>query len=881
MTQQNINFGTTRANDGEDLFSAFTKIQANFSELYTDATSDAAALAAHIADTSAAHDATAISFTQSGTGAVERTALAKMRDIVSVLDFIPVALHASIADGSNATALQTYIQAAATAASGKTLYFPPGTYLESASTAAAAVTLPTAGIRLQGAGKHLVTIKMAAATAAVMFGAVDADKIEIDGIGFDGQNTSRLAWQRALVLRGVQDVAITNCRFYRVGDGGILMALQNLGGSDAIASGTRQPKRVRVSGNEFVDCRGTVAVVSKYTGVEELEVTNNAFRDSCSIGISIESEDGDPAHIAKRTVITGNRISGCSYTYTGGLSAIAWGISYGELTQDCVIANNIIDGVAGDTIAAGINISTSPSQDDSATKRAVASANTIRNVTGATGRAYGVLLQAGDTSTTDMVVNGNVIADCEDGIGIDCDAGAKTLGYVRGVSIVGNTITDCTEFGILHLTTGSSGSLPLIDSVISGNVIRGSASHAITGFFKECVISGNKIKAAGGSGLTTLTGSDKLTISGNNITECQADGFNGVLNNSTVTGNTSMNNGQGGGTTYGWRITGGGNNLVHGNTFSDDQGSPSQSHGFRSANATDSVFGNDCIGNATSAIFGGVAGVNDGVFDLAMNRSAASGGNWLEDPGADRIRFWDESSNVEAFLSLPAAGITISGTALALADDLAALEGMSGTGVVARTASNTYAQRTVTGTANEISVSNGDGVSGNPTLSLPSTVDLSGKTLPGLRRIIANSAVQSSHTGNTSETTLATVTVPAGAMGPNGVVYIWVLYSWTNNGNNKTPRVRWNGTGGTIVHGFTATTSNGEQALIIIRNRNSASSQITQTAGYAGIGTMTAAHVTDTVNTTSAVDIVMRGILGNSADSIAIEAYTVEVQYGA
>lgn len=76
-------------------------------------------------------------------------------------------------------------------------------------------------------------------------------------------------------------------------------------------------------------------------------------------------------------------------------------------------------------------------------------------------------------------------------------------------------------------------------------------------------------------------------------------------------------------------------------------------------------------------------------------------------------------------LTAPAAGITVSnGTGasgnptLALADDLAALEAMSGTGLVARTAANTYAQRTLTGPAAGITVSNGDGVSGNPTLAL-------------------------------------------------------------------------------------------------------------------------------------------------------------------
>lgn len=49
-------------------------------------------------------------------------------------------------------------------------------------------------------------------------------------------------------------------------------------------------------------------------------------------------------------------------------------------------------------------------------------------------------------------------------------------------------------------------------------------------------------------------------------------------------------------------------------------------------------------------------------------------------------------------------------------------------GVMVRTALDTSTARTITGTANEITVTNGDGVSGNPTLSLPATIDLGGKT---------------------------------------------------------------------------------------------------------------------------------------------------------
>lgn len=84
-------------------------------------------------------------------------------------------------------------------------------------------------------------------------------------------------------------------------------------------------------------------------------------------------------------------------------------------------------------------------------------------------------------------------------------------------------------------------------------------------------------------------------------------------------------------------------------------------------------------------------------------------------------------------LSAPAAGFSITnpaGTAgnptFALTNDLAALEGLSGTGLAARTTTDTWAQRTITGTSNQITVTDGNGVSGNPTISLPSAI-----TAPG------------------------------------------------------------------------------------------------------------------------------------------------------
>jgi hypothetical protein len=55
--------------------------------------------------------------------------------------------------------------------------------------------------------------------------------------------------------------------------------------------------------------------------------------------------------------------------------------------------------------------------------------------------------------------------------------------------------------------------------------------------------------------------------------------------------------------------------------------------------------------------------------------------------------------------------------------DLTAVAGLSSTGLIARTGSGAAAVRTITGTANEITVSDGNGVSGNPTLSLATGID--------------------------------------------------------------------------------------------------------------------------------------------------------------
>lgn len=89
-------------------------------------------------------------------------------------------------------------------------------------------------------------------------------------------------------------------------------------------------------------------------------------------------------------------------------------------------------------------------------------------------------------------------------------------------------------------------------------------------------------------------------------------------------------------------------------------------------------------------------------------------------------------------LTAPAAGFTITNPAgvagnptFVLANDLSALEGLSSTGMAARTGTDTWSVRTITGTANKIDVSNGSGVSGNPTITIPDAVTLVTPTVTG------------------------------------------------------------------------------------------------------------------------------------------------------
>jgi hypothetical protein len=82
-------------------------------------------------------------------------------------------------------------------------------------------------------------------------------------------------------------------------------------------------------------------------------------------------------------------------------------------------------------------------------------------------------------------------------------------------------------------------------------------------------------------------------------------------------------------------------------------------------------------------------------------------------------------------------------------------------GVVVETATGIFAKRTITGTTNEITVTNGNGVSSNPTVSLPAAITTTGKTITG-GTYNGLTITSSTYNGNTWTAGTGTLTLGVG-----------------------------------------------------------------------------------------------------------------------
>jgi hypothetical protein len=155
--------------------------------------------------------------------------------------------------------------------------------------------------------------------------------------------------------------------------------------------------------------------------------------------------------------------------------------------------------------------------------------------------------------------------------------------------------------------------------------------------------------------------------------------------------------------------------------------------------------------------------------------------------------------------------------------------------------------------------------------------------LDGVPYVIAQSGAAVSVGAVTTEAVLATITVPAGAVGPNGYVDVVLHATVNNNANNKTVFVRVGGVAGTQYGAMGIPNMAGLVRYISIFNNNSASSQKSSSPSgqTVGFGSFSSTGVTSSVNTAAAWDLVISGQKAVAGDTLTLEGYTVRVCYGA
>tara|TARA_Y100001938_G_scaffold150326_1_gene240724 strand:+ start:2110 stop:4989 length:2880 start_codon:yes stop_codon:yes gene_type:complete len=284
------------------------------------------------------------SFTQTGSGATARTIDSKLKDVVSVKDFN--------AKGDGSTDDATAINNALTAATGKTLYFPAGTYIIGAE------LLPKSTTTIVGDGIENTIIKASSslATNITLINIVDGqDAVTIKDLRVDGNESNRssgsgggnniMIMSNRNILERVSTIEAENA--------GILF------GTTSDASEENTVSNCIIEDNNGVglsqsNCNGTI-------------ISNNRFARNGLENLTIDSG-------SNRTICTNNRF----FKHFGGVGNIGW-----DESVDSKICDNFIDNQSDTTAPSasrnGICISQQNSGTDPTTHRCMISNNQIVN----------------------------------------------------------------------------------------------------------------------------------------------------------------------------------------------------------------------------------------------------------------------------------------------------------------------------------------------------------------------------------------------------------------------------------------------------------------------------------------------------------------------
>lgn len=145
----------------------------------------------------------------------------------------------------------------------------------------------------------------------------------------------------------------------------------------------------------------------------------------------------------------------------------------------------------------------------------------------------------------------------------------------------------------------------------------------------------------------------------------------------------------------------------------------------------------------------------------------------------------------------------------------------------------------------------------------------------GKSSVLAMSAVAYPLTGTTTATELARAVIDPNIMGPNGALRVTAMWSMTNNANNKTFIVKH---GSKTYYQAGITSANGGCIQFIIANRGATGSQIgVPTSIINPFGSLTQPFNTGSEDTSASSNVLFIGQLANSADTITLEFFMVEL----
>lgn len=175
-----------------------------------------------------------------------------------------------------------------------------------------------------------------------------------------------------------------------------------------------------------------------------------------------------------------------------------------------------------------------------------------------------------------------------------------------------------------------------------------------------------------------------------------------------------------------------------------------------------------------------------------------------------------------------------------------------------------------------------------PLLFDPGNPPTSGPTLSGdaavavLKAVpykpLGGSGAASAVTGVTTAATLASIIIPGGSLGPNGVLELTTLWSMTSNANVKTPRVA---LGGQQLQTSTGFASNAQSQLLLrVYAKNSNNQQLAH--GFTNpYGVAAPSLVSTTLDMSVDQPLVITGQLATSTDVLTLEAWSLLIKFGA